>query len=775
MLDSNKKPHAQRLAFWVALLTGAVVILRDVLLLRVFSFGALPDSDSYMRLGIDLRSVPYPLINTLLDARSNAAATIWFQIIIAGFAAGALVYVIGRRYPKLAAVIGLLFALDFTWSAATRWILTESPFTSFHVLGLACLINQYERNKRLHWWELLAAGVLYGWTMTIRPSGVLLVIPIVLAYLWFTRSWRKTSWLTAGVVSVLLISGLINLQYTGKFRLFSGTGYYVAFPLYVYHLYSPDNGPVSRRLDDLIRVCEPAIDYSKINMITHNDYLWVKFFPCLQDKHGLTLDQVSDLFTSAYIEAIRKQPVFYIQQIIAQHSTFISYPVGRTIDFWPLDTEGNGICRGEAWCIAARERARLYPELKMQLEDTIRTLSSFTVYSTQIQMAVASFLPGTGVQPLYSDYWQWPNNWSPQPLMSGLIAWLLMVGVLLLATRGLLRFTVLACIVFIHYTMLSVVAGHVITSRYIQVLSPFYIILSVITVAAAGQIVYRVAQRSAFGRTAIRMATLAAKTGAILLALVLVIGAIAIILTSRATAQWLAEHVADRSRLVAELHAGDVINLTETWSVAHTWDWKTVYEIDPKTASRWRENGAHYLLIDDRTRTDKPFAERLRTLEAQGAIIVYESANPLGLGYRQVVLWAFRPQYPINVSFDNKLFLIGYNVLKTPDGRTSLLLHWYTSRIPDIAYNLFVHLIDPDSGKIIAQADTPLGKGIHPTNTWRQNELVFEPVDLPSEISQKPYTIRIGLYNLATGARAEVQNAAQKSVGDFVELMLPKP
>jgi len=763
------RSNARRTAFKLALLVGAIIILRDALLLYAFSFGALPDSDGYIRFGTELRSVPYPLINTLLNAPFTPIATIWFQIIIEGFAAGSLVYVLGRRYPKLAGIIGLLFALDFTWSAGTRWILTESPFTSFHVLALACLINQYERNKRLHWWELLAAGMLYGWTTTIRPSGVLLVIPIGLAYLWFTQSARKTGWLTAGVVIVLIASGLINQQYTGKFRLFSGTGYYVAFPLYTYHLFAVDNGPVSRRLDGLIRQCEPNVDYQKIDFTTHNETLWGKFFPCLQDTHHLTLDQISDLFTSAYVEAIRSQPARFAQEIIAQHSIFISYPVGRTIDYWPLDIEGNGVCGGSAWCTDARARARLYPDLKLQLEDTIRALTDYTVYTTQIQMAAVSVL--SGVPPLHNDaYWQWPNIWLGHSYMAGLIAWLVMIGFLLIATRGILRLTVLACVVFIHYTMLSVVAGHVITSRYIQVLSPFYIVLSAITVVTISQLIYRAAQRTATGRTAIRIGWYAAKAGAILLVLVLGIGAVTVVLTSRATAQWLAEHVADRSRLIAEVHSRDVINLAGSWPVAGTWDWQTVGEIDPKIAGRGRDNGAHYLVIDDRTRSDKPFAERVQAIEDQGATIVYQSTNPFGLGYRQVVLWTFRPQVVLNLTFDNTLTLIGYNVNRTAEGRSSLIMHWYTRRIPEVAYNIFVHLIDPESGKLVAQADTQLGKGIHPTNTWRQNELVYEPIDLPPEMAQKPYTVRIGLYQLDTGTRAQIQTADQKAIGDHVDL-----
>src|SRR5205823_10974566 len=78
-------------------------------------------------------------------------------------------------------------------------ILTESSFISFHILCLACLINQYQQRHRLKPWQLFAAGILYGWTFLIRPSGINLTIVVILGYLYFTRSWRKAAWLTGGL------------------------------------------------------------------------------------------------------------------------------------------------------------------------------------------------------------------------------------------------------------------------------------------------------------------------------------------------------------------------------------------------------------------------------------------------------------------------------------------------------------------------------------------------------------------------------------------------
>jgi hypothetical protein len=84
---------------------------------------------------------------------------------------------------------------------------------------------------------------------------------------------------------------------------------------------------------------------------------------------------------------------------------------------------------------------------------------------------------------------------------------------------------------------------------------------------------------------------------------------------------------------------------------------------------------------------------------------------------------------------------------------------------------MFVHVLGPN-GEIIRQADASLGQGTHPSNTWRVGEIVFEVVHLPSDaVGTTSYQVRFGLYDLATGRRAEIENADDADIGDSV--MIP--
>ena len=55
------------------------------------------------------------------------------------------------------------------------------------------------------------------------------------------------------VLLLLATSGLTWYQ-SGQFRLSGSTGYYLAFPLFAYHLFGPANGPESSRIDTALKI-----------------------------------------------------------------------------------------------------------------------------------------------------------------------------------------------------------------------------------------------------------------------------------------------------------------------------------------------------------------------------------------------------------------------------------------------------------------------------------------------------------------------------------------
>src|SRR5260221_8619792 len=141
LLHSSPQRHLP--ALLLAVILGALATLRDLFLLRSLWLYVGSDSPAYLRMGTDeIRSLPYPLMNTLVNGAANPAASVLLQVIVASFALGALVYVIGKKHLVLASGIGILLLTDFLWAAANLSVLTESAFTSFHLLCLAFLLNR---------------------------------------------------------------------------------------------------------------------------------------------------------------------------------------------------------------------------------------------------------------------------------------------------------------------------------------------------------------------------------------------------------------------------------------------------------------------------------------------------------------------------------------------------------------------------------------------------------------------------------------------------------
>src|SRR5712691_3839542 len=181
-------------------------------LLWGYSFAIYPDGVSYVQYGKGLfdfsvplnstpgyyyTTLPYKLMHAITNSAANPFPLIWLQIIIGALAVAVIVYVISCKDVTLAIGVGLVLATDLLWGTQNRIILTEGPFTSFHVLALACLLYHYDHRSSVGAWKLFLAGVFYGWTFLFRPANMLLVIFIPPIYLCLTRSWRKMAWVSS--------------------------------------------------------------------------------------------------------------------------------------------------------------------------------------------------------------------------------------------------------------------------------------------------------------------------------------------------------------------------------------------------------------------------------------------------------------------------------------------------------------------------------------------------------------------------------------------------
>jgi len=100
-----------------------------------------------------------------------------------------------------------------------------------------------------------------------------------------------------------------------------------------------------------------------------------------------------------------------------------------------------------------------------------------------------------------------------------------------------------------------------------------------------------------------------------------------------------------------------------------------------------------------------------------------------------------------------------------------LNLTWVALRQPPANYSVFVHLVD-NSASPLAQADGEPQQGQYPTRFWERGERIAEEraLALPDTLPLDDYHILIGLYDLGSGARIPLQDAAGAVLGDAYRL-----
>jgi hypothetical protein len=502
----------RRLALGVALFFAAAALVRDTVLLKAFAFYVAPDSLGYLT-GDPLRSRPYPILAWLTDALDHPLNLVFLQIGLGALATGLLVYVVARRNPWLAVLIGLIFTFDTVWSLSNRTLLSEGPFTSFAVIALAILVHQYETHERVSPRALLAAGVLFAWTCTIRPSNLYLLALIALAYFIFTRSARKVAWLAGGMAILLLATSSLTWYQTGHFRVSAGTGYFVAFPLFSYKLFDARNGPESLRIDQTLRSCGPSVDYTKVTVLTSNRYLWGEFFPCLQ-KSGWSVDQVDSSFTQAYLEGIRTRPDAFLYEWLGWTSIGLGYTTAETLDSGSSSCDANSF----KFCDQLRaEYGQAPPGLQSAAGSSERAWEPPMAVLRQVYLVpFDTTSPAATADPyaVMDDH-----SLSAGYVAAVVLIWLAMLALLWFRTRGSARMIGLAAGCTVGYVCLTVPGGHVFLSRYVSVLGPFYAVLSALVIL----ILLRIAANFAVRVGPRRSLALAAATAALGVSLYLLV------------------------------------------------------------------------------------------------------------------------------------------------------------------------------------------------------------------------------------------------------------
>lgn len=129
-----------------------------------------------------------------------------------------------------------------------------------------------------------------------------------------------------------------------------------------------------------------------------------------------------------------------------------------------------------------------------------------------------------------------------------------------------------------------------------------------------------------------------------------------------------------------------------------------------------------------------------------------------------------RPEVPPPTArFEEGIMLRAALVQVTPDRSATVHLWWETLASTETDYTVFVHYLR--EGERIAQDDLQPGLGHLRTSFWQPGDLIRDTHTLPDVVPEPGRdTLRLGLYDLATGQGLQVVDTSGAPIGDGVEV-----
>jgi hypothetical protein len=127
------------------------------------------------------------------------------------------------------------------------------------------------------------------------------------------------------------------------------------------------------------------------------------------------------------------------------------------------------------------------------------------------------------------------------------------------------------------------------------------------------------------------------------------------------------------------------------------------------------------------------------------------------------------PTHNLKAVWGDVIRLNGYGLGVASDS-LELTVYWQALRSMQTSYKVFVHVVDPVTGAIVAQDDSVPRHWTHPTNTWQPGEVVEDTLAVPlSGVAPGEYQLFIGLYDAVTGERlAAFSTDGQRQPDDAV-------
>jgi hypothetical protein len=128
------------------------------------------------------------------------------------------------------------------------------------------------------------------------------------------------------------------------------------------------------------------------------------------------------------------------------------------------------------------------------------------------------------------------------------------------------------------------------------------------------------------------------------------------------------------------------------------------------------------------------------------------------------------PSHLVDAAFGGAIRLIGYDSTTTATG-LRVTLYWNDQAPVMSDFTVFVHVSD-DTGRVLAQHDSPPRGGLYPTHVWEPGESIRDEHDItvPRPLIG-PTRVLVGMYQPADGQRLSVTgSAATTPKRDAVEL-----
>lgn len=114
-----------------------------------------------------------------------------------------------------------------------------------------------------------------------------------------------------------------------------------------------------------------------------------------------------------------------------------------------------------------------------------------------------------------------------------------------------------------------------------------------------------------------------------------------------------------------------------------------------------------------------------------------------------------------DVTFGTALKLLGYDLRKEAD-QVTLKLHWQALRRMETPYKFFVHLVDDETGNLVAQADFVPYDWTYHTTWWEAGEVVSDEVVLSvADVPRTSCRVEIGVYRDGSGERLLLTDGAE--------------